>query len=50
MRENLAPTAVSHVDVLHSGKPVCQLAVTSGRVTVDADRPVRRKLVAELSL
>jgi hypothetical protein len=41
-------TAVSRVDVLHSGKPVYTLEVTDGNVNIDADRPVRRNLSCSL--
>lgn len=41
-------TAVSRVEVLHSGVPVYTLEVTGGQITIDVDRPVRRNLGAAL--
>ena len=41
-------TAVSRVDVLHNGTPVYVLAVTGGRVGMDAHRPVRANVSCAL--
>lgn len=43
-----AHTAVSRVEVWHSGKPVYTLTAVGGSVSIDADRPVRSNLSCEL--
>lgn len=39
---------VSRADILHDGKPTYSLQVAAGKVSVDADRPVRRSMTATL--